>query len=350
MRGHVFVVNEETLPIHLEYQFVGVSSGGRDANIALLADALRVKENDFIFFYIEGRNTKKGRFFGVFKAVDNTVYHLTGSSALAPNLPVKLIYRKKIIPYRVYQKGVLEWIALDKLPTYAKELLWTLIYRKMKAKRGNTMLFPWEVERLISLIRDENNGQHLSGKHFTFDITKYEISQGQQTKNHNIGARVQLSLNDVKNSETHLQAYILQNLSLGNNTFLPEIFGRNIVWIGNEVFAGCGMQKIDILTIEKLDETEYIYRIIELKHPKSGIGITFAPMQLEYYINWAREDIGGHIIGGRKFNIKPVLLSFTKKFDNIPNSIISQIKSLNRIATAPEIWEIDYNGNTNKVL
>lgn len=49
MRGHVFVVNEETLPIHLEYQFVGVSSGGRDTNIALLADALRVKEGDFIF-------------------------------------------------------------------------------------------------------------------------------------------------------------------------------------------------------------------------------------------------------------------------------------------------------------
>jgi len=110
------------------------------------------------------------------------------------------------------------------------------------------------------------------------------------------------------------------------------------------------MQKIDILTIEKLDETEHIYRIIELKHPKSKIGLNFAPMQLEYYIKWAREDIGGHIISGRKFNIKPILLSFTKKFNNIPNSIISQIKSLNNIATAPEIWEIDYNGNTNKVL
>lgn len=46
------------------------------------------------------------------------------------------------------------------------------------------------------------------------------------------------------------------------------------------------------------DEIEYIYRIIELKHPKSITGVNFAPMQLEYYINWAREDIGGHIIGG----------------------------------------------------
>ena len=350
MRGHVFVVNEDTLPIHLRYKFVGVSSGGRDTNIALLADALRVKEDDFIFFYIEGKNTKKGRFFGVFKAVDNTVYHLTGRNALNPNLPVKLIYRKKIEPYRVYPKGVLEWIALDKLPTYAKELLWTLIYRKMKAKRGNTMLFPWEIERLISLIKDENNGQYFSGQYFTFDVSEYEIAQGTHTSTHNIGNPIQVSLNDIKNSETHFQAYILQNLSIGNNTFLPQIFGKNIVWIGNEVFAGSGMQKIDILTIEKLDETEYIYRIIELKHPKSRIGINFAPMQLEYYINWAREDIGGHIIGGRRFNIKPILLSFTRQFNSISGSVISQIRTLNKISSTSEIWEMDYTGNTNRVL
>ncbi|MCD6221570.1 hypothetical protein J7K25_05385 [bacterium] len=350
MRGHVFVVNEETLPIHLEYQFVGVSSGGRDTNISLLADAFRVKKDDFIFFYIEGRKIKKDRFFGVFKAVDNTVYHLTGSNALSPDLPVKLIYRKKIKPYRVYQKGVLEWIALDKLPTYAKDLLWTLIYRKMKARRGNTMLFPWEVERLISLIKDENNGQYLSGQHFTFDITRYEITEGRQTNNHNIGIPVRLSLHDVKNSETHLQTYILENLSVGSNAFFPQIFGKNVVWIGNEVFAGSGMQKIDILTIEKVDEVEYIYRIIELKHPKSGIGVNFAPIQLEYYINWAREDIGGHILGGRKFNIKPVLVVLTEQSDTISEFLISNIKNLNSISKEPEIYELNLIGDVRKVL
>lgn len=350
MRGHVFVVNENTLPIHLEYQFVGVSSGDKDTNIALLADILRVKKGDFIFFYIEARNIKKGRFFGVFKAADNLVYHLTGESALDPNLPKKLIYRKKITPYHVYSKGVLEWVALDKLPTYAKELLWTLIYRKMKARRGNTMLFPWEVERLISLIKDENNGQYLSGQYFTFDTQRYEIIYGNQTKSHNIGKPIQVSLSDIKNSEMHFQAYLLQNLSIGNNTFFPQIFGRNIVWIGNEVFAGSGMQKIDILTIEKIDETEYIYRIIELKHPKSGIGVNFAPTQLEYYINWAREDIGGHILSSKRFNIKPVLFSFTRKFGSIPNSVITEMRSLNQISNSPEIWEMDYTGNINRIL
>ncbi|MEO0139596.1 MAG: hypothetical protein ABIL16_06880 [candidate division WOR-3 bacterium] len=342
-------MDENTLPIHLEHRFVGTSSNERDKNISLLADMLRVKKGDFVFFYIEGSITKKGRFFGIFRAVDNEVYHLTGNDARQPGLPKKLIYRKKIEPYEVYPKGVLEWIALDKLPTYAKEILWTLIYRKMRGKRGNTMLFPWEVDKLISLIRDENNGLCLLGQNFTFDRSKYKITSGTQTYNHNIGKPIQISLKDI-NSETAFQAYILQNLSIGNNKFLPEIFGNNIVWIGNEVFAGSGMQKIDILTIEKTDETKYFFRIVELKYPKSGTGVNFAPMQLEYYINWAREDIGGHLIGAKKFNIKPILFCLTHRFNSIPSEVIKQIQTLSNISNSPEIWEMDYDGKINKVL
>jgi len=349
-RGHVFIVNEDTLPIHLEHMFVGTSAGEKDNNISLLADMLRIKENDFIFFYIEGNETKKGRFFGVFQAVDNTVYHLIGNNAKGPNLPIKLIYRKKIKPYKVYPKGVLEWVALDKLPTYAKELLWTLIYRKMKGKRGNTMLFPWEVERLLSLIVAKNQGQPLTNNDFTFDKNSYEIKNSNQTLNHNIGNPIKVNQNDLKKSESYFQAYILQNLSINNNNFFPQIFGKNLVWIGNEVFAGSGMQKIDILTIEKIDEINYLYRLIELKHPKSPMNVNFAPTQLKYYVKWAREDIGGHILGGTQFNIKPVLVVLTNSFNSIPNNIVQGIKKLNSISASPEIYEIDFSLNIRKVL
>lgn len=328
--------------------FVGVSTGGRDNNIALLSDILRVKEGDFVFFYIEGRSQKKGRFFGIFKALDNTVYHLSGNNAKSPNLPVKLIYRRRIQPYKVYSKGVLEWEALDKLPTYSKELLWTLIYRKMKAGRGNTMLFPWEAERLISLIEDQNQGKSLAFKDFTVDCSSYEICSGNTTHSHSIGNAITVPKEDIKNSETHFQAYILQNLALYNNKFFPEIFGKNIVWIGNEVFAGTGMQKIDIITIEKIDETSSLYRLIELKHPKSTTNVSFAPMQLDYYVNWAREDIGGHVIGGKRFNVKPILVTLTPKFNAIPDDIVSEINNLNTISTSPEVWEMDLSLNTLK--
>jgi hypothetical protein len=351
LRSHVFIVNEESLPIHLKYLFVGVSAKENDNNIGLLADIQRVKQDDFIFFYIEGRPLKKGRFFGIFKAVDNVVYHLTGENAKNPTLPIKLIYRKKIIPYKVFPRGVLEWIALDKLTTYSKDLLWSLIYRKLKGGRGNTMLFPWETENLISLIENENDGKSLIIDNLRLDLSSYEICEGDCTESHNIGTVKTLLLDDIKKSETYFQAYILQNLELYNNEFFPEIFGRNIVWIGNEVFAGTGMQKIDIVTIEEIDATSNLYRLIELKHPKSDNNVNNAPAQLEYYINWAREDIGGHIIGGRSYNIKPVVLSLLPELINESQEyILNGINNLNTISASPEVWEMDYSLGVSKRL
>ena len=69
-----------------------------------------------------------------------------------------------------------------------------------------------------------------------------------------------------------------------SNDFLPEIFGKKIVWLGNEVFAGSGMQKIDIMTIEETGSEEFVYRLIELKHPRSTTNVSNATNQLEYYV------------------------------------------------------------------
>jgi Holliday junction resolvase len=350
MRGHVFIVNERTLPKHLEYMFVGTSAGEKEHNISLLADMMRVKGGDFIFFYIEGKSDKKGRFFGIFKAKDDLVYHVKGVKAKQPGLSVKLVYRKFIEPYEVYENGVLEWIALDKLPIYSREILWTLIYRKMKARRGNTMLFPWETKRLINLIQEANNGKVLSAKCFSFDNESYKIRPYDRVYEHNWGNEVVINWEDVKKSETYFQAYILQNLKVGDNDFYPEIFGKNIVWIGNEVFAGSGMQKIDLLTIERESHIRYIFRVIELKHPKSRTNINFAPEQLEYYINWAREDIGGHLLGARQFNIKPILLVLTKETNSISEDVVNKVRNLKEIALEPEIWEIDFEKVLNQIL
>jgi len=313
-----------------------------------MADMFRIKQGDMIFFYIEGRGTKKGRFFGLFQSLEDTVYHLTGADAQNPDLSIKLIYRKRIRPYNVYSRGVLEWVALDKLPTYAKELLWTLIYRKMKAGRGNTMLLPWEAERLISLLMNENNGIIMEGENFSFDSQNYQIIMGANTIPQALGTPVQILESDLKRSESHFQAFILQKLKLENNDFCPDIFGKNIVWIGNELFAGSGMQKIDLFIIERVDQTRFLYRLIELKHPKPDVNFSYG--QLEYYINWAREDIGGHIVGAQKFNIKPILLCLTSRFNSIQNDIVNQICRLEQIALAPEIWEMNFDLEINRIL
>jgi len=349
LRGHVFIVNEKTLPVHLRYMFVGTTAGAKlDNNISLLADMYRVKAGDFVFFYIEATNTQKGRFFGIFKVTDNNIHHLKGEKAYEPQLPVKLIYRKRIEPYKVYPNGVLEWIALDKLPTYSKELLWSLIYRKMKGGRGNTMLFPWEFERLINLIEEANGGVALDGESFTYNENTAQIEGGSNTLEHNMGEEVNLPKNIAQRNESSFQAALLKKLDVDKNGFLPEVFGENIIWLGNEVFAGSGMQKIDILTIEQKDLASYLYRIIELKHPKSSANINFAPSQLEYYVKWAQEDCGGHIIGGRKFNIKPMLVNFSASFFSTPQIVVDGTKKLSSISKDPEVWEIDYLFNSNQ--
>ena len=104
------------------------------------------------------------------------------------------------------------------------------------------------------------------------------------------------------------------------------------------------MQKIDIMTIEKINETSYLFRIIELKHPKSISGISSSVSQLEYYINWAREDIGGHVRGAYRFNIKPILLVLTKNFGIVQRDIINKIRELGNISFEPEVWEINFEG------
>ena len=73
-------------------------------------------------------------------------------------------------------------------------------------------------------------------------------------------------------------------------------------------------------------------------------------MQFDYYIKWAREDIGGHLLGSKKINIKPILFVLTDSFDSVPETIVDDIARLNSISFSPEIWEIDFLGNTNRVL
>jgi hypothetical protein len=199
---------------------------------------------------------------------------------------------------------------------------------------------------LIGLIQSENHGVSLENEHFTFDKETYEIVVGNGTAAHEHGSPTEVILDSIGKTETHLQAFLVQGLKPFSNDFLPEIFGRNIIWIGNEVFAGSGMQKIDILTIEKTDDISYMHRLVEIKLGSAGD----ASSQLEYYINWAREDIGGHLIGARDFNVKPVLVVLVEEFDSIPQDTVDQIANLRTISTEPEIYELNFQGRKNRVL
>ena len=77
----------------------------------------------------------------------------------------------------------------------------------------------------------------------------------------NIKNRLLYKYNKHNSYESHLQAYVLQNLE--NIHSLPVIDSK-INWIGNEVSCGVGMQSIDVAFIQE-NEKEAHFVICELK-------------------------------------------------------------------------------------
>lgn len=348
MRTHVFIVNDDTFPYHLKYLFAGTgaSYGPKkqpvwvDWHIGLLSDIKRVRPGDFVIFYIEATKKVKGGFYGIFRIAEQhpLVFHTPKENGFEPNLGKKLIYRTLIEPYEVYSEGVPEWEALDKLPVYATEIQWSLIYRKLKGKRGCTPLLPWEAQRLMDMIRNKNSRNPIANSNFNggfdWDIKNRKIITTQSRSNYPLSRNYNFNPLDAiyyiqnnqksfegylkssrnfevlpqhlrrnRSYENYLQLYFTENI--GNDSNLNHIVGNNLIWFGNEVACGVGMQKIDILTICQNKERKE-YRLIELKDEPIQPEII---EQIEYYVNWASQNSGRHLEEAFNWNIRPVIVA-----------------------------------------
>jgi len=270
---HVFIVDSTTFKYHLEYMFAG--TGAKDNIIdfnniqssnlhsttennllGMIADSQRVRIGDFVIFYLQQnfqRGIREGKFYGVFKVKEAPSFldNNDNQQFLKQQLGKSLTFRTIIEPYQVYADGVTEWEALDEIRNIQSpnQMLWSLIYRKLKGNRGNTMITIYESERLINLIRSKNNRTVLNGNSFTFNETTQQIKTQQPAHQYsgrketiNILPRLVNKYCNGKQFETHLQAYILQNTEN-----LPMFTNQPIEWIGNEVSCGVGMQRIDIM-------------------------------------------------------------------------------------------------------
>ncbi|WP_261798294.1 hypothetical protein [Campylobacter volucris] len=176
MTTHVFIVDVNTFKYHLEYQFVGTGSkeyyvdfnnrnytslhsASENSILSLIADFARVQIGDFVIFYLQQNycnDIYEGKFYGVFK-VSSLVFldNNDNKQFLKEELKKSLTFRCFIEPCEVYAEGVTEWEALDEIKNIISpnQMLWSLIYRKLKGNRGNTMITLYEGDRLINLIR-----------------------------------------------------------------------------------------------------------------------------------------------------------------------------------------------------
>lgn len=312
MNTHIFIVNSQTFKYHLEYMFAGTGASDKkstfllDSNVqfnssternlvGMIADISRIQVGDNIIFYLQASNGNQGLFFGVFKAKSKAFFDENDSNNyLKSELKKGLSYRILIeaSDYGVYPKGVTEHEYLDYLEgkTYPFELCWSLIYRKLKGNRGCTMITDFEFNDLLMKLKNKSYSLP-SANNYTYDCINNEILEN----NNDIAYNGRQNTLSIKNRllykakrnhafETHLQAFILQNIQSLNLLDYPELD----FWIGNEVSCGVGMQRIDLLIIQKV-KNRTLVKLIELKDEQPTKIIVDS--QINWYIKWLLDYI-----------------------------------------------------------
>jgi len=353
---HVFIVDTNTFKYHLEYLFAG--TGAKDTKVdfnnnfntslyhttennlvGMIADSQRLRKDDFVVFYLQQNYSEKvyeGKFYGIFKVKENLSFLDNNDSEqfLKNELVKSLTFRTLLEPFEIYSKGVTEWEALDEIKHIQSpnQMLWSMIYRKLKGNRGNTMITIYESERLFKLLRDKNNRQMLSGDRFTFDVLAQEIKQDINRHNYtgrkekiNILPRLINKFRNNRAFETHLQAYIVQNIGRNTNNSLDNslLNGLNFEWLGNEVSCGVGMQRIDIV-LSLIKNNVKLILPIELKAVEASIDNIF---QIQRYVDWLEQ----YYIPNRISDVQPVLISkkIVNKNTNNYKNIIESFKYFN---------------------
>ena len=197
----------------------------------------------------------------------------------------------------VYPLGISEWKLLDDISTVNSpyEMIWSLIYRKLKGNRGNTMITIYEEKQLVNKLIWENKGLKPFSKNANLEYSIFEnriIENGLKAlykgskMEINLVPRLKAKYELGQAFESHLQAVMVVS-ALSN--FIPtldsSLFENHILqWIGNEVSCGVGMQRIDILTQTKV-ENKVVISPIELKAVPAQMKNL---EQIQRYINWLK--------------------------------------------------------------
>ena len=353
---HVFIVDTTTFKLHLEYLFAGTGAGDKvvdfnnrtttDLNYAaennlvgMIADSQRIRKGDFVIFYLQQNSSQgiyEGKFYGIFKTKEDLSFLDNNNRLqyLKDKLVKSLTFRTLIEPFEIYSKGVTEWEALDEIKNLQSphQMLWSLIYRKLKGNRGNTMITIYENERLFKLLRDKNNRQILNANNFTFNCDNQEIIINNAINNYegrkesiNILPRLTNKYNSHKAFESHLQAYVVQNIGRNTNHSLDNCIKGNlqIEWLGNEVSCGVGMQRIDV-AISLQNYNSKIIVAMELKAVEANADNIY---QLQRYVDWLEQ----YYIPNRVSDIQPVLVAkkIQDKVQPYYQDIIRSFRSFN---------------------
>jgi hypothetical protein len=261
-----------------------------------------VHQGDELLFYLEtprhdvGR--EGGRFLGIFEVTSEFPFYEPGGEYLLEELGLPLIYRLRIRPKEIFRVGLTEWQAMDEMTDFdgVHDIPWTLIYRKMTGRRGCTPLLPHEAEIIRQMLDLRNAGQRIHADHVAFDEDRVGLEASEVCREYEGNTSrfdkiddhlIHLINNTSRKWELQLQSYLMQEI--GRNAELTRQLFPNvkITWIGNEVYAGAGMQSIDILVYSSNEFNRFVH-LIELK---SATADAEAAAQLNRYVKWLKAHI-----------------------------------------------------------
>lgn len=333
---HLFIVDSVSLKYHLEYGFVGTGSQNINFNIGLWKDIERLKIGDKIIFYVQ--NIKK--FFGVFKVDSMPFFEVNNPPYLQNQNELNIInnngdniylkYRAIIKPFKVYSEGIDEFELIDILPAETRNVLWSIIYRKLKASRGNSPIFPIEYEIFINKLSAANNQNFKNSGAFTFENGTIIESN----LNVNYTGSLVRNINNLQSiildnfTEHHIHSLLIEKLP-------PQIFGNTIKWIGNEIYSGAGMQAIDLMSINENQNTNE-YRIIEVKKGIIPLGVS---NQIKKYTLWLTSRF---FIQNPHITIQPIILGKIST-DRQKNNRKNEIIGFNNLNLSKPIIYLEYN-------
>jgi len=348
MNYHLFIVDETSFKYHLEYMFVGTGKSSTNFDIELWKDIVRLKKGDKIVFYVQ--NLKK--FYGFFEVYSHPFFD--PNHYLQPNVipflgdnKIKLQYRALIRPYYVFKFGIDEFDLVDILPQSSKDVLWSILYRKLKGARGCSPLFENEFNVIFQKIAYINNNQLINSNRFTFSNNQIQATNQNFTYTTNqVIPNIKQTILNGNYKESHLHALLIDFLNKQ-----PSYTN----WLGNEVYSGAGMQSIDILTIDNHN----IFNIYEVKKDEIPNNIT---LQIEKYINWLKNRfqcfninayqpivIGRKIEGQRKLkNRINEFRNFNKQHISLP--LIYLEYEINNRNSSIDFYRLDYVNNVRYLI
>lgn len=365
MTAHVFVVSEETLPIHLKYMFAGTGAwdDGHE-NLWMISDVASCRVKDKIIFYLQWVG-----FFGIFEVTKEYFLDKYGETYMEIMnkkwekwISKKLTNRILIKPSNVFKEPLPEWEILDNLNSLPnqkdakiQDFLWSLLYRKLDWNRWCTPIFDYEFNLILDNLKKRNNNKKLNYKWFSYqdwiiiewDTKAYPVGKSKDDvllvdhTNGHYKYSIERKINIVKwlcwkktiqkttstwkirtqrSCEGELELYFSRYWNTDNEQgkSLKKIIGSNIKYFWTQVVCSFGAKRIDILTIDD----ENIFRVIELKDTEYYDGII--EDQLKYYICWLDQYIKEPLVK----KIEPIIVIQETADLNI-TEIDSRIQSIN---------------------